>query len=720
MSARVAIDLTLHDVNATGKEIGRGAYGRVFEYSHDDALHKITTDFLNECQIWSTIRHPCIVQFLGVYYPARDQYKLPVMVMEKMQRSLRGLVENYTNIPLNVKLTILDEVCLGLRYLHSRNPPIVHRDLTPNNVLLGDHLEAKITDLGVAKVMLTDSKMTMTTIPGTPDFMPPEALTKRPVYGPPLDIFSYGGVILNVITQQWPEPTDQLQFSAEYDRFEVVSEVARRQKYVNMFTREATDLVPLVTSCLADNSKKRPSVMQVSIDIKRVKDMCSQLPNRDGISPIVWWAEVSGQSSPQQVTSLTTQLEEKNNVLIKENDDLKVEVSDLKLEIDDLEVEIKELKSENNNLKADVDSLNMENTHLRTENKQLKHAALMDDHNGSLKPPVPPRSRAVPRQSKQHVVPAPQNKDTNKSSREQWEYSHTTDLPVNIKWHEGASAPVVRAFHTALLCDKKVYVGGGFEDGKRESTRIDVYTPANNSWSPSPINTPYCLFAMATLNNQLVIAGGKDRSNKLTNKLLLLDNDQFKKYTRMGTPRYNATSAGHQGTLIVAGGKDEQYRRLLSTEVFNSTTRQWCTTDVLPLPYYRLQSVILDNVIHLLGGSDQDGNASSTVFSAPLDTLPIKWSSDQDTPWCNCAAVSMQSKHLLAIGGTKKAGKHYLCTRDIHVLNKVSHCWEVIGQIPSERSGPAAVSIVDSNIVIVGGYDGQYTNTVWIGSCELQ
>ena len=41
----------------------------------------------------------------------------------------------------------------------------------------------------------------------------------------------------------------------------------------------------------------------------------------------------------------------------------------------------------------------------------------MDDHNGSLKPPVPPRSRAVPRQSKQHVVPAPQNKDTNKSSR---------------------------------------------------------------------------------------------------------------------------------------------------------------------------------------------------------------------------------------------------------------------------------------------------------------
>ena len=60
--------------------------------------------------------------------------------------------------------------------------------------------------------MQTDSKMTMTKIPGTPDFMPPEALSKRPVYGPQLDIFSYGGVALNVITQQWTEPSDQLTF----------------------------------------------------------------------------------------------------------------------------------------------------------------------------------------------------------------------------------------------------------------------------------------------------------------------------------------------------------------------------------------------------------------------------------------------------------------------------------------------------------------------------
>ena len=135
-----------------------------------------------------------------------DQHKLPVMVMEKMRQSLSSLVENYANIPLNIKLSILDDVCLGLRYLHSRNPPIVHRDLTPNNILLSYHLEAKITDLGVAKVVSSDDQKTMTKVPSTPDFMSPEALSIRPVYGPLLDIFSYGGVILNVTTQHGLNP----------------------------------------------------------------------------------------------------------------------------------------------------------------------------------------------------------------------------------------------------------------------------------------------------------------------------------------------------------------------------------------------------------------------------------------------------------------------------------------------------------------------------------
>ena len=240
-----------------------------------------------------------IVTLLGVYYPALDQYSLPVMVMEKMQHSLRGLVEKYDNIPLYVKLSILDEVCLGLRYLHTRNPPIVHRDLTPNNILLSHCLEAKITDLGVAKMMKSDNQKTMTKLPGTPDFMPPEALSIRPVYGPSLDVFSYGGVILNVTTQLWPQPTDRTQLNPDTNIWEVVSEVQRRQKYLDKMTGGAADLKPLVVSCLNDSSNGRPPVAQVSMAVKRLKDVCSQKSSRDRMSPIVWWAEVSNKQQSQ-------------------------------------------------------------------------------------------------------------------------------------------------------------------------------------------------------------------------------------------------------------------------------------------------------------------------------------------------------------------------------------------------------------------------------------
>ena len=236
---------------------------------------------------------------LGVYYPEMDQYKLPVMVMEKMQHSLRGLVENYDNIPLNVKLSILDDVCLGLRYLHSRNPPIVHRDLTPNNILLGGHLEAKITDLGVAKVVRSDNQKTMTKLPGTPDFMPPEALSKRPVYGPSLDVFSYGGVILNVTTQLWPEPSDLIEFNTDTGMTEIVPEVRRRQQYLDKMSGGGADLKPLVISCLNQNPKNRPPVAQISMTIKRVKEVYSQKSSRDGMSPITWWAEVSSDQQSQ-------------------------------------------------------------------------------------------------------------------------------------------------------------------------------------------------------------------------------------------------------------------------------------------------------------------------------------------------------------------------------------------------------------------------------------
>ena len=268
-------------------------------------------------------------------------------------------------------------------------------------------------------------------------------------------------------------------------------------------------------------------------------------------------------------------------------------------------------------------------------------------------------------------------------------------------------------------------MGGGYDTSTRGlSYIINCYDPVNNSWS-SPINTSYNLFAMTTLNNQLIIAGGKDKYYKKTNEVLTMDSTELKYYTKMTTARSYAVAASHQGMLIITGGFDDNSKILSSTELFDSKNGQWYMSSDLPQPHYLLQSVIVDNILYLLGGANKDGD-SPAVFTAPLDTLTsrhqLKWSTNQDTPWCRSAPISINGTHLLIIGGSKKTGTGFTHTPDIYKLNKITHSWEAIGHIPSTRSAPAAVSTADNRMTVIGGVNdkGKYTNTVWIGSCEPQ
>ena len=205
-----------------------------------------------------------------MYYPTKNG--LPIIVMEKMQFTLKNLVETRSNLQWEKKLSILNDVCLGLQYLHNRNPPIIHRDLTPNNILLCSHLRAKISDLGVAKIMHGTDTKTLTQVPGTPNFMPPECSATKPIYSLPVDIFSFGGVILYACTQEWPDLCPLLDFDQNTGSRIVLTELQRRQRYLDQMFGVYTDLKSLVTSCLDDNPRNRPLVAQVLLEIKQVKD----------------------------------------------------------------------------------------------------------------------------------------------------------------------------------------------------------------------------------------------------------------------------------------------------------------------------------------------------------------------------------------------------------------------------------------------------------------
>ena len=299
-------DLYLTGVIPNGKAIGVGAYGRVFEVDYCGAIfaakeiHSILVEevrreefestkqaFLTECIRSGSLSHPNIVHFLGVYNPGGHSL-LPVLVMERMQESLTSVVEKYPNIPMYVKLSMLLDVSRGLWYLHTHHPPIVHRDLSPNNVLLTSQFVAKISDLGVAKVIQADSKKTKTRAPGTVDFMPPEALLETPEYGPPLDIFSYGGVILHVVNQEWPTPLHYVMTDPKTGKMVALSEVERRQQHMEKMTGTPADLRPLVEQCLDNHPSRRPPISDVSERIKRMKEAESVRCPHVNMNPITW------------------------------------------------------------------------------------------------------------------------------------------------------------------------------------------------------------------------------------------------------------------------------------------------------------------------------------------------------------------------------------------------------------------------------------------------
>ena len=293
---------------------------------------------------------------------------------------------------------------------------------------------------------------------------------------------------------------------------------------------------------------------------------------------------------------------------------------------------------------------------------------------------------------------------------------------MNIKWEEEAPAPVGCYLHTAVWLNGVVYVGGCLESGV-PSFNINCYDTVNNSWS-SPISTSCSHFAMTALNNRLIIAGGRDKQYKITNQVLTVDSTELKYYTKMITSRTDAVAVGHQEMLIITGGQDDNYKELSSTELFDTNNDEWYKCDDLPQPHACLQSVIVDNILYLLGGVNKDGD-SPAVFTAPLDTLlrhQLKWRRNQDTPWCRSAAVSINDTHLLIVGGSKKIGHEYTHTSDIYKLNKITDSWVAIGHIPSERSLTAAVNTADNRVIVIGGLNDKVedTNTVWIGSCEPQ
>ncbi len=225
----------------------------------------------------SQLRHPHIVQFLGVCYLPGAQ--LPVLLMEKLQTSLDNFLETSPNIPIDLKVHLLMGTGRGVVYLHSRTPPIVHRDLSAKNILVDNGLNAKIADLGVSRIVNIQPGQlaaSMTQMPGTGVYMPPEAAQEEGVtrYNTAIDIFSFGVLSLFTLTQTFPKDLKPATYRDPATRRLVArSEVERRENYIvpmKAALGETHPLIQLTLACLEYDQEDRPSAVVVLRGLEEV------------------------------------------------------------------------------------------------------------------------------------------------------------------------------------------------------------------------------------------------------------------------------------------------------------------------------------------------------------------------------------------------------------------------------------------------------------------
>lgn len=153
----------------------------------------------SEVHLLRTLKHENIVKSLDSWVD--DQNKTINIITELFTSgSLRQYRKKHKVADLKAIKHWARQILRGLQYLHTHNPPVIHRDLKCDNIFInGNHGEVKIGDLGLATVM---QQPTARSVIGTPEFMAPELYDEE--YNELVDIYSFGMCMLELITLEYP------------------------------------------------------------------------------------------------------------------------------------------------------------------------------------------------------------------------------------------------------------------------------------------------------------------------------------------------------------------------------------------------------------------------------------------------------------------------------------------------------------------------------------
>ena len=653
--------------------------------------------FEQECEFLSTIRHPNVVQYLGI---CRDpDTGLPALLMELMDDSLTHFLESSPQpIPYHIQINFCHDITLALSFLHSNG--IVHRDLSSNNVLLRGNVLAKVTDFGMARLGDQNpraTQLTFTMCPGTDVYMPPEAVQDKPVYTDKIDCFSFGVITLQILTQEFPKPGDRRK-RIEIDHPGLpkgtliearISEVERRQNHIDKIEPNHP-LLPIAIDCLKDRDVERPSAQQLCKRVAALKDdpQYSESVRLSAVEARSTAGQRRSDERDRELTSLRQQV--RGLQQITESQTSRIDEKEQVLREKDAIITAE--KQQNHHLTEEKDQVIEEKKRIE---RQLGHV------NQQLE-----ESERVIAQFQERIAELEQLRpaaDATPRSKEQ----SSRRVSMKMTWREGKKAPCNMCYsHFSAVDSNMLYV-------KVEATQVYAFTISTSIWSQLPSCAYVYDCPLVVINNLLTLVGGNTDfiSINASNRLISLTGEGngrrwSEEFPHMPTKRYGSAALCTGTALIVAGGMAKAYSPLKTVEVMNIATKQWSTAADLPQPQTSVPAAVCGDRVYILGYSSMYTCSAVTLIQSCKSFLASLrkgetgvWNEVAPPPVAETTCVSIHGR-LLAIGG-KGSKKKPISAVDMY--NPTTDSWEVISHMGTPRWRCIAAALPDNQLMVVGG-----------------
>ncbi|XP_032378109.1 serine/threonine-protein kinase WNK3 isoform X11 [Etheostoma spectabile] len=245
-------------------ELGRGAFKTVYKgldtetwvevawcELQDRKLTKAEQQrFKEEAEMLKGLQHPNIVRFYDSWESVLRGKKCIVLVTELMTSgTLKTYLKRFKVMKPKVLRSWCRQILKGLHFLHTRTPPIVHRDLKCDNIFItGPTGSVKIGDLGLATLMRTSFAKSVI---GTPEFMAPEMYEEH--YDESVDVYAFGMCMLEMATSEYP-------YSECQNAAQIYRKVTSGIKPASFDKVNDPEIKEIIECCIRQNKSQRLSI----------------------------------------------------------------------------------------------------------------------------------------------------------------------------------------------------------------------------------------------------------------------------------------------------------------------------------------------------------------------------------------------------------------------------------------------------------------------------